>query len=266
MATNGHCPTSTPHRCFHLWRCAPDVHAHLRNEPVQSGPSTNQEEEMPTSATTNSVPFPECASRPDLNDTKPPGGTHGQHREARACRQTGLAGLLPHPGRAAVQQDLRPQDRCRTVLANIESAKNTGSSSTPGSRRSPWESVPRSGWPVGSPEGELEGAVCRDPARALIPVWAKLPLANVSHADIQAWVTQLAARRSAATTKKAHRVFSLILDLAVRGGRLPRNVAQKIDQPAADGPGRAALCDHPAGGAVQRQNRRSACGFGWRPR
>ncbi len=39
----------------------------------------------------------------------------------------------------------------------------------------------------------------------IIPVWGKLPLANVSHADVQAWVTQLAARRSAATTKKAHR-------------------------------------------------------------
>ena len=59
----------------------------------------------------------------------------------------------------------------------------------------------------------------------------KLALANISHADVQAWVTQLSARRSAATTKKAHRVLSLILDLAVRDGRLSRNVAQKINLP-----------------------------------
>ena len=38
-------------------------------------------------------------------------------------------------------------------------------------------------------------------------------------------------RRSPATVRKVHRVLSLILDLAVRDGRLARNVAEKINLP-----------------------------------
>ena len=56
-------------------------------------------------------------------------------------------------------------------------------------------------------------------------------LANVSHADVQAWVTTLSRTRSPSTVRKVHRVLSLILNLGVRDGRFGRNVAEKINLP-----------------------------------
>ena len=47
------------------------------------------------------------------------------------------------------------------------------------------------------------------------PKWGKVKLANVSHADVQAWVTALSKERSPATVQKVHNVLSLVLDLAV---------------------------------------------------
>lgn len=66
------------------------------------------------------------------------------------------------------------------------------------------------------------------------PRWQATMLLDVSHADVQAWITQLSRRRSAATVRKIHRVLSLILKLAVKDGRLARNPAGR-DQPS---PGR----------------------------
>jgi hypothetical protein len=53
----------------------------------------------------------------------------------------------------------------------------------------------------------------------------------VSHADVQAWITALSVTRSPSTVRKVHQVLSLILDPAVRDGRLARNVAEKINLP-----------------------------------
>ena len=66
----------------------------------------------------------------------------------------------------------------------------------------------------------------------IVPAWGSVRLANVSHADVQAWVSDLSTPpRSPSTVRKIHRVLSLILDLAVRDGRLSRNVAEKINLP-----------------------------------
>ena len=64
-----------------------------------------------------------------------------------------------------------------------------------------------------------------------MPKWGTVRLSNVSHADVQAWVTTLSRTHSPATVRKIHRVLSLILDLAVQDGRLARNVAEKINLP-----------------------------------
>jgi hypothetical protein len=42
------------------------------------------------------------------------------------------------------------------------------------------------------------------------PKWDRVRLANVSHGDVQAWVTELAKDHSPATVQKIHRVLSLI--------------------------------------------------------
>ena len=63
------------------------------------------------------------------------------------------------------------------------------------------------------------------------PTWAHVKLANVSHADVQAWIAKLTATQSPASVRKIHRVLSLILDMAVKDGRLARNVADKVNLP-----------------------------------
>ena len=63
------------------------------------------------------------------------------------------------------------------------------------------------------------------------PRWGTTRLADVSHADVQAWVTTLSVHRSAATVRKVHRVLSLVLALAVKDGRLVRNPAAGVSLP-----------------------------------
>jgi integrase len=65
----------------------------------------------------------------------------------------------------------------------------------------------------------------------VLPSWATVPLADVTHAEVQAWVTRLAQRRSPATVHKVHRVLSLLLRTAVKDGRLGRNPADGINLP-----------------------------------
>ena len=63
------------------------------------------------------------------------------------------------------------------------------------------------------------------------PVWSSVTLADVTHAGVQSWVSDLATGRSASTARKAHRVLSLLLSLAVRDGRLARNPAFDVRLP-----------------------------------
>jgi integrase len=63
------------------------------------------------------------------------------------------------------------------------------------------------------------------------PQWGTTRLADVSHSAIQAWISELAARRSPATTRKVHRVLSLVLAAAVKDDRLVRNPAAGISLP-----------------------------------
>lgn len=65
------------------------------------------------------------------------------------------------------------------------------------------------------------------------PTWGHVELGKVTHADVQTWVTTLSRGQSAGSVRKIHRVLSLILGLAVKDGRLARNVAAGIRLPAA---------------------------------
>jgi integrase len=65
----------------------------------------------------------------------------------------------------------------------------------------------------------------------LLPRWAGVRLADLSHSAIQQWLTDLACERSPATVVKIHRVLSLVLEHAVRDGRLPRNPARGVKLP-----------------------------------
>ncbi len=66
----------------------------------------------------------------------------------------------------------------------------------------------------------------------VLPAWGAHRLSDVRHADVAAWVAQTLERGFApATVRHAHRVLSLLLDLAVRDGRIPRNPAQRVPLP-----------------------------------
>jgi integrase len=65
----------------------------------------------------------------------------------------------------------------------------------------------------------------------VLPEWSGERLVDITHADVQAWVTRLATRRSPATVRKVHRVLSLMLKTAVKDGRLARNPAVDINLP-----------------------------------
>jgi site-specific recombinase XerC len=66
----------------------------------------------------------------------------------------------------------------------------------------------------------------------ILPVWQRVPLSAVTHADVGEWVRRMSdAGLTPSTVRQAHRVFSLLLALAVRDGRLPRNAATGVRLP-----------------------------------
>jgi integrase len=101
----------------------------------------------------------------------------------------------------------------------------------------------------------------------VLPEWGELALADVSHADVQAWVSRLTAGHSASTARKAHRVLSLILSLAVRDGRLVKNPADGVRLPREPQNDRryltheqvrelASVCADPAASVAKRRSER----------
>ena len=66
----------------------------------------------------------------------------------------------------------------------------------------------------------------------IVPRWGSTSLRDVSHAEVQAWVTQLqAGGLSASSVQRAHGILSQMLDLAVRDRRLTVNPAKGIKLP-----------------------------------
>lgn len=65
----------------------------------------------------------------------------------------------------------------------------------------------------------------------VLPRWGNVPLIGVTHADVVAWVAEVRDQVSAAHTRHALLVLSQILTLAVRDGRLPRNVTDGVRKP-----------------------------------
>jgi len=78
----------------------------------------------------------------------------------------------------------------------------------------------------------------------VLPTWGDVPLSGVTHADVSAWTAKLASSGLApATVRQTHRVLSLLLGLAVRDGRMPRNPAHGAPLPRSAPSGKRFL-DH----------------------
>jgi integrase len=68
----------------------------------------------------------------------------------------------------------------------------------------------------------------------VLPRWKTIPLAAVEFEDVQAWIAELVASGlSGAHVRKIHFVLGGVLQLAVKGKRLPANPAKGVDLPRA---------------------------------
>ena len=66
----------------------------------------------------------------------------------------------------------------------------------------------------------------------VVPKWGRRALGSVTHAEVGAWVTELSATGLApGSVRQIHRVFALLLDLAVRDGRIAKNPATGVRLP-----------------------------------
>lgn len=65
----------------------------------------------------------------------------------------------------------------------------------------------------------------------VLPRWGSHRLADVTHAEVAAWVADMSAHLAPSTVRQAHRVLALVLTLAVRDGRIPRNPAIGVPLP-----------------------------------
>lgn len=74
----------------------------------------------------------------------------------------------------------------------------------------------------------------------IVPRWRSTPLHAVSHVDVQEWISSIDL--APATVRYVHRVFSLILELAVRDNkRIPVNPATGVKLPKVATPGKRYL-------------------------
>lgn len=63
------------------------------------------------------------------------------------------------------------------------------------------------------------------------PRWGRVALAAVRHSDVQAWISEIAAQRSASTVLRAHGILLAILEDGVRDRRILSNPAADVDLP-----------------------------------
>jgi integrase len=70
--------------------------------------------------------------------------------------------------------------------------------------------------------------------RQIIPRWGSVALGDISHADVQTWISEQALRVSPATARSYHRVLNMVLKYAIRDGRISRNVCAGIGLPRID--------------------------------
>ncbi|WIB25781.1 site-specific integrase [Curtobacterium sp. MCSS17_015] len=63
------------------------------------------------------------------------------------------------------------------------------------------------------------------------PSWGDVRVAQVRHSDVQRWVTDLAAHRSASVVLRAYGILASILDVAVKDRRISINAARGVNLP-----------------------------------
>ncbi|HZU72464.1 MAG TPA: hypothetical protein VE990_06795 [Acidimicrobiales bacterium] len=70
----------------------------------------------------------------------------------------------------------------------------------------------------------------------LLPFFGKVPLSEVTAADVQAWVARLGTRLSPSSIRRAFTILDQLLDAAVDGGLIVANPAARTRLPRVDRP------------------------------
>ncbi len=66
----------------------------------------------------------------------------------------------------------------------------------------------------------------------VLPTWAPVPLAKITHSGVTAWVAEMhSGGLSASRTRQSYHLLTAMLDDAVKDRRLPRNPAAGVDLP-----------------------------------
>jgi hypothetical protein len=115
-------------------------------------------------------------------------------------------------------------------LATIESARLLGSYVDPGAGRITVEAwsqrwIATQGHLQPSTHARYEGVL----SKQIVPRWGTVPLSAITHSAVAAWIADLGL--APATVRYIHRVFSLMLDMAVRDSVLARNPAAGVRLP-----------------------------------
>jgi len=156
-------------------------------------------------------------------------------KKVRDGKTTWQARWRDPDGKQCKKSNFRVKPDAEKFLAKIETSKADGTYVDPSAGKTTvGEYAPT--WLAGqvhlkpSTRARYEGLL----RARVLKKWESVPLSAVTHSGVGEWVQQLAKSGAApSTVRQAHRVLSLILDLAVRDGRLARNPAVKVKLPAA---------------------------------
>jgi integrase len=105
----------------------------------------------------------------------------------------------------------------------------------------------------------------------IVPAWGFRPLNRIGHADVQAWVSELAATMSPASARKVYGVLSGMLNLAVRDKRLSVNAAKGVNLPRVTKASHRYLTHQQVAGLAEQMGERKGlialvlayCGLRW---
>lgn len=129
-------------------------------------------------------------------------------------------------------KSFRLRDEAKRYAADVESAKNGGAYVDPALARptvgqwaAQWLETKTDLKPT---TRERYAGILRE---HITPRWESVRLGEVTHSAVQAWVAELAKDRAPATVRKVHRVLSMILEAAVKDGRLARNPSAGVSLP-----------------------------------
>ena len=133
-------------------------------------------------------------------------------------------------GRKRAKTFKRKRDAERFV-AELETAKNRGLYIDPHAGKVKFaDYLPR--WVIG--RNDEANTTFRDQGimrNHIVPRWGQIPLAKVDHTSVQAWIADLSSRRSAATVRECHRVFSSVMKAAVRDRTIGYNPCEGVRLP-----------------------------------